>query len=387
MIKETMTPKDRIEAAIKLEPYDRVPVAPLLNSQFPARHKGMTSAEGFALHDEKKFQALVDLFDEVGGWDAMLYPGAGLARNPEDSLSLYLWQSLSRKQRVFFGEGLPVNSPPQYAEREVFTVDDYDEIIRLGWEGFVEKNRERPAFLPHDEMIAWARNRTAQYSKDVKRWEERGIPTLIGAAVPSPLMYLSLMRSLTRFTMDIYRIPDKVQAVMDTLVDYFIKSSIDITRLVGIPGVILILERGGCFYYSLKIFERFEFPYIKKMTEAFASEGILSILHFDQDYTLNLPYFRDLPKKMCICELDSKTDIFKAKKILKDHMCIMGDVLPSLLSLGTPQEVKAYCQKLIDIVGKDTGFILSSGCSVPDDTKFENFKMMIDTAKNCWPHG
>jgi uroporphyrinogen-III decarboxylase len=128
-------------------------------------------------------------------------------------------------------------------------------------------------------------------------------------------------------------------------------------------------------------------PYIKKMVEAFAREGIVTMLHFDQDWTLNLPYLLDLPKKMCLCELDSKTDIFKAKDILGKHMCIAGDVPPGLQAVGTPQEMEAYCRKLIDIVGKDTGFILSSGCTVSAECKYDNFKAMIDTSKNYYPYG
>ncbi len=89
---------------------------------------------------------------------------------------------------------------------------------------------------------------------------------------------------------------------------------------------------------------------------------------------------------MCVCELDSTTDIFKAKEILKDHMCIAGDVPAGLSSYGTTKEMEEYCKKLIDTIGKDTGFILSSGCTVPADCKYENFEMMIDTAKNYYPH-
>ena len=63
----------------------------------------------------------------------------------------------------------------------------------------------------------------------------------------------------------------------------------------------------------------------------------------------------------------------------------MGDVPASLSTLGTPEEMEAYCTKLIDIVGKGNGFILSSGCELPADAKFENFKAMIDTAKMHLP--
>lgn len=125
---------------------------------------------------------------------------------------------------------------------------------------------------------------------------------------------------------------------------------------------------------------------MKKMIEAFAAQGLLTVMHFNQDWTLNLPYLLDLPRKMCVCELDSTTDIFKAKETLKNHMCIAGDVPASLQEVGTPADLEAYCKKLIDIVGKDTGFILSSGCTAPADCKFENFKVMIDMAKNYYPH-
>jgi len=58
-------------------------------------------------------------------------------------------------------------------------------------------------------------------------------------------------------------------------------------------------------------------------------------------------------------------------------MALMGDVPGTLLSLGTPGEVEAYCRKLIQEVGEGGGFVLSSGCSVPYDAKIENVRAMI----------
>ena len=63
-------------------------------------------------------------------------------------------------------------------------------------------------------------------------------------------------------------------------------------------------------------------------------------------------------------------------------MCIMGDVPATLLALGTVEDVVNYCNKLHEIVGKDGGFILSTGCECPIDAKFENVKAMLETARN-----
>ncbi len=381
MVTETMTPRERVWAAVNLEPYDRVPVVPLLDVMFPARHKGMTLAEAFADYRGRGWPAMVDIFDEVGGWDGFLLPGYSQSPNPRHAAG-------GRTGRMVYpGKGtLPADSPPQYIETESMTHDDYDDIIDSDWRAWGEKIREKLSPFPLEKSIAWAERQLAQYRKEIQTWEERGLPTLIGAAVSSPLMTLSTSRSMTAFALDIHRIPDKVQAVMDAMVDDLIENAIEVTRLTGIPGIMLVLERGGSFYFPLKVFERFEFPYMKKMIEAFAAEGILTTMHFDQDWTLNLSYLLDLPAKKCICELDSKTDIFKAKEILKDHMCIAGDVPPGLQAVGRPEEMADYCRQLIDVVGKDTGFILSSGCTVSAECKFDNFKAMIDTGKTYYPH-
>jgi len=74
--------------------------------------------------------------------------------------------------------------------------------------------------------------------------------------------------------MDLYRIPDKVEATMDAMIDDLIEISIKSVKVMGIslptgiPAKSLVLERGGSFYYPLRIFERFEWPYTKKMVEA-----------------------------------------------------------------------------------------------------------------------
>jgi len=63
-------------------------------------------------------------------------------------------------------------------------------------------------------------------------------------------------------------------------------------------------------------------------------------------------------------------------------MCISGDVPASLLTLGTPQEVSAYCRRLIDVVGEGGGFMLTTGCECPIDAKRENIRAMVETGKS-----
>ncbi|MCP4753089.1 MAG: hypothetical protein GY866_19550 [Proteobacteria bacterium] len=379
MPSQTMTAMERMEAAVKLEPLDRIPCAPLMDIYFPAKHKGYTTLE--ALTDWRRgFYSIVDVFEEVGGWDGMLLPGYSVTTTP------HVYSGVSIGKNLVPGVDLDANVTAQFDEREVLTREDYDDIISLGWNGFKVKHKAR--FNPNDDerIVKWTERQIGKFKTEIGVWKEKGLRSLIGAMTLSPLMILSTSRTLMEITKDIYRIPDKLEAVMEAMVDDLIADAIEAARITGEPGVMLTMERGGGFYYPLHIYERFEYPHMKKMVEAFARENLITIMHLDQDYTLNLPYFKDLPAKMVVAELDSTTDIFKAKEILKGHMCIAGDVPAALTSLGKPEEVEAYCRKLIDVVGRDGGFILSTGCTMPINAKIENVKAMVDTAKNYYPH-
>jgi uroporphyrinogen-III decarboxylase len=204
---------------------------------------------------------------------------------------------------------------------------------------------------------------------------------LLGAAVDSVMMAFSLSRTLTQFTMDLYEVPDKVQAAMDASCDDLILNTLDTIAITNTPLAFIVLERGSGAIYRLDIFERFEWPYLQRFVDAFVSEGITPWFHLDTDWSLNLPYFRKLPKGKCVADLDGSTNIFRAKEILGGHMCISGDVRADMLTLGTPKDVRGYCERLIDEVGKGGGFLLTTGCECPVDAKFENVRMMIDTAK------
>ena len=51
-----------------------------------------------------------------------------------------------------------------------------------------------------------------------------------------------------------------------------------------------------------------------------------------------------------------------------------------MLCTGTPDEVRDYCKKLIDVVGKDGGYILDPEAPMVDEDP-RNVKAMIDFFK------
>jgi uroporphyrinogen-III decarboxylase len=107
--------------------------------------------------------------------------------------------------------------------------------------------------------------------------------------------------------------------------------------------------------------------------------GVTPCIFFEGNFTSRLEYLLEFPKGKLLARLD-RTDIIRAKEILKGHVCIEGNVPSSLLQVGTVQDIKDYCKKLIDVVGKDGGYILSPRSST-DEANPENLKTMIEFTK------
>ncbi|MBW2204465.1 MAG: cobalamin-dependent protein [Deltaproteobacteria bacterium] len=269
----------------------------------------------------------------------------------------------------------------QVDEKVLFTREDYDKIISLGWNGFWDEHYEKISRKTWEQFTQMQSISNKLYVDDMKICEERGMPIFLGVAVDSVLMAFSLSRTLSEFTRDLYEVPDKVEAAMQASCDDLISNAIQVCKNNGKKVAFIVLERGSGFFYRLPVFERFEWTFLQRYVDAFVSEDITPWLHLDTDWGMNLPYFKKLPKGKCICDLDSTTDIFRAKEILRGHMCISGDVPASLLAIGKPEEVAEYCRQLIDEVGDGGGFMLTTGCECPIDARPENLRAMVETGK------
>ncbi|MFC1859683.1 uroporphyrinogen decarboxylase family protein [Thermodesulfobacteriota bacterium] len=369
MSSESMTSEERYQAAIRLEKPDRVPVAPLMSTFAATVILGLDYAKIMAEGPEAQLEAEVQLFDMFGGWDAF----SPIA--PPDGYRL---------------GGLNVKLPDgrvqelQILETENMKEEDYDIIPELGWNKFMSGHLlprimdvEEPGSLR--QKVVDIMN---MLNKSVDVYGQRGAVPMYFTWRQHPFFQISLMRSMVKFTEDIYYRPEKVEKVMEAAVPQFIEASIRQCKASGVMVANCIEERAGAFFYPPEVFERFWWPYTQQIVDAFWSEGIVTWFHIDTCWDKNIPYFKKLPRGSAIIDLDGTTDIFRAKEILRDHLCIATDVHPALLSLGKPEEVEAYCKKLIDEVGGDGGCILTTGCTVPGAVKPENFRAFVETGKN-----
>jgi hypothetical protein len=84
-----------------------------------------------------------------------------------------------------------------------------------------------------------------------------------------------------------------------------------------------------------------------------------------------------LPDGSIVYHVD-KADIFEAHKVLGGRFCLSGGIPNYLLALGTPDEVRACCKRVIDGVARDGGYIMDASAIIQNDARVENVRAMTD---------
>jgi len=187
------------------------------------------------------------------------------------------------------------------------------------------------------------------------------------------------LRGTRGIMMDMYRNPDLVLEACDRFVPLMIEAGVNAIEATGNLAVILPLHKGADGFMSEDQYEKFYWPSLKKVLLGLAEEGILSFCFAEGSYNTRLEVISDFPKGMDAWMFD-QTDMHRAKDILRNKACILGNVPTSLMAAGTPEQVSAYCRDLIEYCGRDGGFILTNGAMV-EKTTDENIRAMLDSVK------
>jgi hypothetical protein len=204
-----------------------------------------------------------------------------------------------------------------------------------------------------------------------------GFPLSCGTTTIVPFDLLSdTLRGMRGLMLDMYRQPERVLAAIDKFLPMLIGMAVSGARASGNPRVFIPLHRGADGFMSPKQFETFYWPSLKKFILALVDAGLTPCIFFEGNYTSRLEYLTELPKGKTLGQFDS-TDPVKAKEVLGSTMCIAGMMPVSLLQIGSPEKIKGYAKQLIDIVGKDGGFIMGPG-SAMDECDPERVKVWIN---------
>jgi uroporphyrinogen-III decarboxylase len=178
-----------------------------------------------------------------------------------------------------------------------------------------------------------------------------------------------------------YQRPEKLMALCEKLWEFQkMKANPAGPKTRGQSNRIHItIHWGADNFMSKKQFETFYWPALKKPILINIDLGYTPVLYAEGKSDERIEYLRDLPKGKVVAYLHD-VNMARAKEILGGHLCLMGNVSPSLLQTGSADDMEKYCKELIKVCGKEGGFILATRGSM-DFAKPANVKAMVDSVK------
>jgi hypothetical protein len=393
----------RFENAIKLQPTDRVPVV-ISFAFFAAKYAGYTPAE-VMFDGDKMMHAWVKTYTDFQT-DAYNNPYGLHFTGPVLTV-------LDYKQLRIPGRDADPNHSYQFVEGEYMKADEYDDflfdptgfILHKYWPrifGVFEPLKYLP---PFNEVMNYAMgidnfrlldenglklvleasikaknllDQRAVMARDYAlKLTEMGYPPQTTGFSQAPFDTLAdYFRGMRGVMVDMYRCPDKLQAACEKMLPIMLRLGISRAKASGNPRVLIPIHKGLDTFMSPKQFKTFFWPTLQKLITGLISEDLTPNVFWEGDCTSRLEIIADIPKGKAIYAFE-RTNIFRAKEILGGHICIRGNVPPSILCTGHPQDVQDYCKKLIDVVGRGGGFIMDAGNSL-DEEKPDNVHEMIE---------
>jgi hypothetical protein len=395
----------RLIDAIKLKEPDRVPVV-FNPGHIPARYSGYTVRD--VMYDAEKLAKAWEKY--INDFELDVLPGAALVRCGK------VLDILESKMYKWAGHGLPDDSVAQYIEAEYLEADEWDALKQDPSDfhfrtylpriyGAAEPFRKLPplksiggihgglwAFDDPEVQVAIEAFREA--GKEEARWlkvisevDRKGLASglppfskgFVGGGAPLDTIGASL-RGTKGTIMDMFQQPERLIEHMENAVPETVQRTTAMVDVTGVPVIFMPLHRGADGFMSEKQFHTFYWPYLKKVILGCVEEGLVPALFAEGSYNTRLEIIRDLPKGKVIWHFD-QTDMSRAKEILGDNACIMGNIPTSLLITGRPDDVRVYCRKLIETAGKGGGYIMAPGATA-DDSKVENLEAMLEAARD-----
>ena len=376
----------RVMDAIALKQPDRVPL--MLGYGFLlAELGGITKQELY--ENSEKAQELLEQAAQRFEPDTQL----GFWHTPEPS------RILGDQMTKWPGLGLGPNGSFQFNEQEFMKAEDYDAFLAdpADWaiRVYMPRAFEKLAglgMLPPLGMAAFGYYNILNYTvltvppvveafatigkaaqaqaewlseqiESIQRMAALGFPPLpfLATLIEAPFDFMSdTLRGMRGIFLDMMRIPDKLLAAQEKVLDFQIEHAISNAHVANNPFVFIPLHRGSDGFMSFEQFETFYWPQLKEMQLRLIEADLIPWVYYEGHWDQRLEYLAELPNGKSV-GMFQNTDLVKAKEVIGDTMCIVGGMpLTYLKPGGSPEKVRDFTQELCETVGKDGGFIMTN---------------------------
>lgn len=362
MNKLYMERKDRIVKAMQLEQPDRVPLIPPEEGYWVSVYGGYTINDT-SLNNELLAKAWEKTMVDFPEWDALYAPNCVWSR--------ILFEFAGSSHFVLAGKEGTSGKMHQYKQESNMSAEEYEELIQDPYKFLVEKILPRRCSeinqpFPRN-MIAFAKsvmeynNWLEFWGKKYSEWAEKfGMPVLAGGFTEAPIDFImDHLRGFKEMSLDLRRLDGEIiKKACEALLPYMIKwGAAGAINPNIFPPIFIPLHFAP--FLSPNDFKEYYWPTFSKLVNSLVEKGLGVIIYCEADWTPHMEYLKELPRGKVIAQFETM-DMKKAKKILGNTICIMGNLPAELLVYGTKEKIEEATKRLIDDAADGGGYIMST---------------------------
>jgi uroporphyrinogen-III decarboxylase len=326
-------------------------------------------------------------------------------------------EAIGFKQLQWPGHGVGDDQPFQYIDREYMKAEEFDEFlfdptgfylqkylprVAGAFEGFEDlpsfpglhyfrliggiRAFAKPSVRAALENVIKAAEEVERFAGHHAEFTQRmtalGYPVSYTTTSVSPYDFIAdYFRGATGMMKDLFRNKDKLLALLDKAAVFLLRQAVAGARASGNPVVFIPVHWAPDAFMSPKQFETFWWPSFRTMLVGLIDAGLIPMPMWEADCTKRLEVIRDIPPGKCIYWFE-RTDMVRAFEVLGDVVALRGNLSPSMMTTGTPDEVDAAVRHLAENVFHKGGkLILDCAFGIPDETPVENVRAMFDAAR------
>jgi uroporphyrinogen-III decarboxylase len=208
--------------------------------------------------------------------------------------------------------------------------------------------------------------------------EETGTVTAIAGMLRAPLDIIAdKLRGYVGLVEDLHVRPGKVRAACEALMPHlaqFALATADPSRRVPIG---FWMHRGCVPFVTPAQFDSVFWPTLEPIVREIWAHGHQTLFYAEGDWRRHYGAFAGLPDRSIVLHVD-RADPFEAKRALGAKFCLSGGVPNTLLARGSPEDVRSYCRKLLEGVGREGVYIMDASAILQNDARVENLRAMTE---------
>jgi len=209
--------------------------------------------------------------------------------------------------------------------------------------------------------------------------DEVGKEVGVLAALTAPLTNASFLIGAEELVKLMLKNPE----VVHKLCEVSLQANLNYAEAILNSGCVITLNDpiASSTIISPKQFKEFAFPYLKRLIDYIHSRGKGVTLHICGKSSKIWEYMVEAGAD-CL-SIDNVENLESLKQQVGSKVRIMGNVDPSnIMYQGTPEEVKSAVLSCLEkAYDSPKGYIVASGCGLPTETPFANIHAMMDTVR------